>query len=494
LNITEKLQTIINGLPNLGSEIFLTLSFVLLLVVELLLYKKKSSNSESSESQKWLWAFTLAIVLFTGYITISQAKIIGNFVQPSSYFILDSSASFFKLIILLAATFVLFHIKILKYTIQHEFYPLLVFQLIGLFLLTISTNFLLIYVSIEIISIASYIFAALQGTKKAAEASLKYALFGGISSAIMLYGISFIYGITGSLDILDPNFIDSLSKTDSMALSFVLLLTFGGILFKISAFPFHLWVADVYEATPTPIVSFLSIAPKAAGILVLTRLITLIPQSQQNIIIIVAIFSIAIGNFSALRQQNIKRMLAYSTIAQTGFILGSLACFSNLGIQAAYFYLFGFVFSNILAFFLIDQFDDKNNTEGYQLKNYSGMGLQLPFWGILIIISMVSLTGLPPTVGFSGKLFIFSAIIEAYQVSGNKLMLILFIFGLINTAIALFFYLRIPYFAFLKSNSSNKIISLSKAEITFATILALPIIFYFIKADSLMNWIAEIIK
>ena len=495
MEITEKLNSILNNLPYLASEVFLILAFGLIVVVELLIYRKKTTEAITNESQLWLWGFCFAIVIFVGYITVNQTNTIGFIATQNSYFISDAPSVFFKVLILIAVAILLIHIKLLKYDLPNEFYPVLIFQLFGLFLLTISTNFLLIYIAIEIISIASYIYAALGLSKKAAEAAVKYALFGGISSAIMLYGMSLLYGITGTLDILSSDFSRNLNQIDQGALSLILLLTLAGFLFKITAFPFHLWAPDVYEATPTPLVSFLSVAPKAAGILVLTRLVMVLPEAQNIILIIIAIFSIAIGNFTALRQKNAKRMLAYSTIAQSGFFLAGISTLSNFGVQSTYFYLFGYVFSNMLAFYLIDVFEKRKDESAFQIVNFKGFGLKNPFWGIALLISMISLVGLPPTVGFSGKLFIFSSIWENYQIKQDKLILFLFAFGLINTAIALYYYLKIPFYGFFrKSTENHETPILSRPQILFCLVLSIPILFYFFKSDILMNWLEMILQ
>lgn len=494
MNLTEKLHQIINSLPLLASEIFLMLSFILIVVVELFLYRKKTTESHSTESNTWLWGFSLAIVIFLFYITVNQSIMIDFTRINNGFFIIDASSIFFKILILLAAIILLIHIKTFKYQLQNEFYPLLIFQLLGLFLLCIASNFLIIYIAIEIISIASYVFATFAKNKKAAEAAIKYVLFGGVSSAIMLFGISYLYGITGTLDLLSPQFSRSLTQIEPIALSIILLMSLGGFLFKISAFPFHLWVPDVYEATPTPIISFLSIAPKAAGILILIRITSALPLSQQNIFILIAILSIIIGNFSALNQKNTKRMLAYSTIAQAGFLIAAIGSFTNLGIKSVYFYLFGYVFSNMMAFYLIDFFEEKNKANGYLLENYKGLGAKFPIWGIALVIGMISLVGLPPTVGFSGKFFIFTSLWEGYQINQNKIILTLLIIGLLNTAISLYFYLKLPFYAFFKSGTSIETIQPSKSAYLFIIILAFPLLFFFFKADLLLNWIELILK
>jgi NADH-quinone oxidoreductase subunit N len=495
LNLIEKLDDIIINLPSLAAEIFLALSFVLIITVELILFRKKSQKTDLKESNTWLWGFSLAITVFAGYITINQPQNL-KLGYTNSYFIIDNSSIFFKIIVLIATIITLFHIKLKRYKFPNEIYPLLILQLLGLFLLTISVNFLLVYISIEIVSIASYVFAAISLNKKASEASLKYALFGGVSSAIMLYGISLLYGVTGTLNILNSEFSRNLNQAEPLAITFIILLTFGGFLFKISSFPFHIWVPDVYEATPTPIVSFMAIAPKAAGFLAIIRLISVVPISIQNLIIILSISSIAIGNFSALRQNNVKRMLAYSTIAQSGFILAAVACLSTLGLQSVYFYIFGYVFSNMVSFYLIDLKNRKSNLKLklINFEDFGGLGLKYPIWGLAIVITMVSLIGLPPTVGFSGKLFIFSAIYEVYQLTSNKLYLFLLIFGLINTAISLYFYLKLPFYAFFREKNEDTSINYRIINILFTILLIIPILFYFFKADVLMNWIAGILK
>lgn len=494
MNIPEKLQSILNNLPLLASEIFLTLSFVLLIVVELFLFRKNTTLETKADSQNWLWGFCLAIVLFSAYIVVNQTNMVDFNSDSSAFFRIDNTAIFFKIIVIIASIIFLVHIKIKQYLLPNDFYPLFIFQLIGLFLLTIATNFLLIYIAIEIVSIASYIYAAIALNKKASEAAIKYALFGGISSAIMLYGISLLYGITGTLDILNPEFTRNLSQIDQNALIIVVLLAIGGFLFKVSAFPFHLWVADVFEATPTAIASFLSIAPKAAGFLILSRFVAVLPNAQLNVIIIISIFSIAIGNFSALRQVNVKRMLAFSTVAQSGFIIGALACLSNIGFQSAFFYLFGYIFANMLAFFMIDFNNNKLNIKLVNFEDFKGIGTKFPVWGLIVILTMISLIGLPPTVGFSGKLFVFSALWESYQLTSNKLILLLFLFGLANTAISLYFYLKLPFYAFFRKAPENQYIIFSLREILFALILSVPILLYFFKADYLMNWIGNVLK
>lgn len=478
----------------LASEIFLILSFVLIVVVELFLFRKKSTESHTNESNGWLWGFSLAIIIFLTYITINQSFMIELSKNNNDFFIIDASSIFFKTLVLLAALILLVHIKIFKYKLQNEFYPLLIFQILGLFLLCISTNFLIIYIAIEIISIASYVFATFGKSKKAAEAAIKYVLLGGVSSAIMLFGISYLYGITGTLDLLDPQFSRNLTQIEPLPLSIILIMSLGGFLFKISSFPFHLWVPDVYEATPTPIISFLSVAPKAAGILILIRFTSVLPIHQQNIFILIAVLSIIIGNFSALNQKNTKRMLAFSTIAQAGFLIAAIGSFTNLGVKSAYFYLFGYVFSNMLAFYLIDFFGEKDNENGYLFENYKGLGTKFPLWGIALVIGMISLVGLPPTVGFSGKFFIFTSLWEGFEINQNKLLLALLIIGLLNTAISLYFYLKLPFYAFFRQPYSLETSKPSNSTYVFVLLLIIPILFYFFKADLLLNWIELILK
>jgi NADH-quinone oxidoreductase subunit N len=402
--------------------------------------------------------------------------------------ILDSKAILFKFLIILSAIFVLFHVIVTKKDFIGEFYPILISMVVGLCLMTMSVNLLMIYIAIEMVSIASYMLTAIDKNRKGIEGSLKYVLFGATSSAIMLYGMSLLYGMTGTLDIASPDFSRGIAQIDEVASTVAIILTISGFLFKISATPFHIWTPDIYESAPTPIVAFFSVAPKIAGFLVAIRFYSAIPNNLQTITAVLSIASITFGNFSALWQNNAKRLLAYSTIAHAGFMLIGLVTMSQLGLTSIVFYLVTVLFTNLAAFLLIDFYESKHQSAS--IESLKGLGRVNPFYGVMMLIVMISLAGLPPMAGFFAKLNIFSALWETYQSTNKPILLWLFIFGLMNTAIALFFYLKIPFFMFFKEPTENQTFELTPKQYFLAIILILPILILFFKAD----WLMEIVS
>jgi NADH-quinone oxidoreductase subunit N len=422
---------------------------------------------------------------------------------------LDIKAVLFKFLIILSTFFILAHIYVTKKEFVAEFYPILISMVIGLCLMTMSVNLLMIYLSIEIVSVSSYILATIDKTRKSTESGLKYILFGASASAVMLYGMSLLYGMTGTLDITSSEFSRGISQIDSVATTVAIVLTISGFLFKISASPFHVWTPDVYQSAPTSVVAFFSVAPKVAGFLVAIRFYSAIPNNLQTITAVLAMASITFGNFSALWQNNAKRLLAYSTIAHSGFMLIGLVTMSQLGLTSIVFYLIVTLFTNLAAFLLVDFAEIQLTIDNYQLSiiNYQSDGKQItnhksqittlnglgrlnPFYGIMMLIVMISLAGIPPTAGFFAKLNIFSALWETYQNTNQPILLWLFIFGLLNTAIALFFYLKIPFYLFFKEPLENQTFELNSKQYFLAIILVLPILILFFKADWLMDLIS----
>lgn len=502
IHLKETLLQILNSTNLLNLEVFLSGIFLALILLGLVLYRKNASQMSSSAVQGVLYASTFIVLLFAFGINYKQYSQSEDSFLFSKMLFLDGKAIFFKGLILLAALFTLTHAWLTKRSLPMEFFPLLIALVFGLCLLTMSVNLLMIYLSIETVSIVSYILTAIQKDRKGTEGGLKYLLFGAASSAVMLYGMSLLYGMTGTLIITSPEFTRGIAQMDEVVALIVLALTLSGFLFKLSATPFHIWTPDVYEAAPSPIVAFFSTAPKVATFLLLLRFYFVVPLGLQEITVVIAVATITFGNFSALWQNNAKRLLAYSTIAHSGIMLIALAILSELGVKSIVFYLVVYLFTNFAAFYLIDliersKLDDTwNPVETKLLKtiqDFSGLGKVYPFVGLLLLVVMVSLAGLPPTAGFFAKFTIFSALWESYQHSGSWYLLGLFIFGLLNTAISLYFYLKIPFYMFLKTRENieeTTYIELSAQQYLFATILVMPLLMLFFKADWLMELIA----
>lgn len=376
-----------------------------------------------------------------------------------------------------------------------EYYALLLAIALGSHLLLMSTNFLLIFLSLELISISSYVLAGYSFSKRGSEGSLKYFLFGSVASAIMLYGFTILYGLTGTLEFNSPQFFNQLTDEPTALLLIGGLMVLSGFLFKMAAVPMQLWAPDVYEAAPIPVIAYLSVAPKLAGVGILTKFLLalhLFGQSDydwQSIIAIVAILTITVGNFSALWQKSPKRMMAYSSIAHSGFLLVGVAAFLPHGLHFMLFYgavylLMNFAVFTYLLYFEIHGIDS--------MTGFSGKGAAFIWAATGLSVGLVALTGLPPTAGFSGKLFIFSALWEAYQETDKSLLLWLLVFGLLNTVVSLFYYLRIPYFAFIKTGEGPEIRKKAVFENALGFVLVVLIVLIFFIPGLLMGLINRI--
>lgn len=499
LTLSNQLNQIFQSIDALLPELLLSISFLLMILIDLILYRKLKKTAQIVTKNNRINRIMLLINLIALVITLNQ--IAQQFYVTNDAFlfgkmlILDTKAILFKFLIVLSTIFTLAHIYVTKKDFIAEFYPILISMVIGLCLMTMSVNLLMIYLSIEIVSVSSYILTTIDKTRKSTESGLKYVLFGASASAIMLYGMSLLYGMTGTLDITSPEFSRGLSQIDLVASTVAIVLIISGFLFKISASPFHVWTPDVYESAPTPVVAFFSVAPKIAGFLVAIRFYSAVPNNLQTITAVLAMASITFGNFSALWQNNAKRLLAYSTIAHSGFMLIGLVTMSQLGLTSIVFYLIITLFANLAAFLLVDYAEQlpvnyKITNDRSLITKFSGLGRINPFYGILILIVMISLAGLPPTAGFFAKLNIFSALWETYQTTNQPILLWLFIFGLFNTAIALFFYLKIPYYLFFKEPLENQKFELNSKQYFLVIILILPILILFFKADWLMDLIS----
>ena len=486
--MTEQLTEIFNSLSNFIPETLLVVSFFGIVIIELILYKTTEIR-QVRESLYWLSLILLGVIF---YWILDQQNIDNQYLF-GKMLLLDGLAMFIKGIVLLSAMVMVLHAYLLKKPFSGEYFIIVIGMTLGLCLMAMSVNLLMIYLSIEVVSISSYLLAAFNQSRKSTESALKYVLFGAVSSAVMLYGMSWLYGITGTLNINEATFTRLLFQEDGINLAVLIacLFTLGGFLFKLASVPFHLWTPDAYEGTPTPIVSFFSIAPKIAALAVAIRFLTVAPTQLQSIIAVISMASITVGNFSALWQQNAKRLLAYSTIAQAGFMLIGLVVLSPLAIKATLFYASTYLFISMLAFLLIDIClgeDAKMN----QLK---GLGRQQPFLGIMMILAMIALTGLPLTVGFTAKFIIFSSLWEQYQQNNQPILLWLFTFGLLNTAVALFYYLKMPYLMFFKEtgNEENIVVTPSFGQKILIVSLAIPIVWLFFQPSGLMNWIEKLL-
>lgn len=352
---------------------------------------------------------------------------------------LDHPAVFFKFIFTTAAVLaIMFSQKSSELKFDYpEFYSLIIGAVIGMNLLAQASNLLMIYLALEFVSLTSYLLVGyVMGSRRSAEAALKYVLYGAVASGIFLYGASLYYGLAGTLDVRSFAVI---SPSHYLTISLASLFILAGFLYKIAAVPMHAWCPDAYEGAPTPVTAFLSVAPKAAGFAVLMR-VTSVWGGSFNWPLILAIISAAtmtFGNLAAIPQTNVKRLLAYSSIAHAGYLLMGIACATPRGNEAVYFYFIAYLIMNLGAFLVVQIVADKFGTEN--IETYKGLGRRGAYGtllGVAMTIFLLSLIGVPPFIGFIGKFYIFSAVIEAR-------LWWLAIIGIINSVISLYYYMRI---------------------------------------------------
>jgi len=356
-----------------------------------------------------------------------------------------------------------------------EYYGLILFGAVGMALMSSAVELVLIFIALEISSIATYILAGFR--RRAAissEASVKYFLLGSFATAFFLYGVALIFGATGSTSIATIG--ASLAKftdTDHGPLLAYLgiALMFVGLGFKIAAAPFHIWTPDVYEGAPSPVVGFMSTAPKAAVFAVLLRIMF---QAQAPgrvwLIWVAAALSMTIGNIAALVQDNIKRLLAYSSIAHAGYLLVAFAALPANGIPAAMFYTASYAAMNVGAFAVVGHFAGAG--ERYvTLEDYSGLGRRSPLLAGILTMFLLSLIGIPITGGFFAKFYVFSAALQANRVG-------LTIIGVLNSAVAAYYYLRVIVFMYMREPREEAPVSAVPAGLAIALALSLAATIY----------------
>ena len=485
-----------NGFAYLWPELMLTLFFLLIVALDLIKSKAVKTSLPYIAFLGILLSL-IAHIYFLNHIAAQPIKIIFT-----GLLITDGLAHYAGLLFSIAGILTI----ILSLLSQHlrtnfsgkgEYYAYLLVLLVGLNLMAKSVNLLMLFVALELVSIASYLLTTVLRQKSAAlESGLKYILYGTLSSGIMLYGMSFLYGFGGSLYFTEAAFWTNLSRLDSAFFLVIFLLTFAGFLFKLAAAPFHFWAPDVYTGAPTPVVAFFSTAPKIAGFIVIIRFLLpvktyLAPALQNQVMLLVggtALLTLVVGNFTALWQTQARRLLAYSSVAHAGFILAALAALAANATEAVLFYLSMLLFMNFGIFLLVQIFEEK--LQVFDLKGLAGLGKHYPVLGVLAIIILISLTGLPPTAGFTSKLLLFTNIWQNYDATGSQILFTLLLAGLLLTGVAFFYYIRIPYFLFFKRNFStqNKVV-LQKDNIVLA-LLALPLLFFFFQPA----WLTELIQ
>jgi NADH-quinone oxidoreductase subunit N len=356
----------------------------------------------------------------------------------------DSLSIYFKWLILLTTLSIILVSKdddSVINEVKGEYYGMLLIITLGMFSMVSAKNLLMIYLSIEMVSIPSYIIAGIsKNDKESNEASLKYVIYGSFASGIMLFGLSLLYGITGSLDI-DLVASKLMNFDSSLTIYVSILFILVGFGYKISMVPFHYWTPDVYQGAPITVAAFLSVAPKAAGFAILIRFFyTLFIDNVEilqwpQLIAVLSALTMTVGNILALNQSNVKRLLAYSSISHVGYMLVAFSVVSADSLVSIMFYIFFYLFMNLSAFYMAIYMSNKYKAE--TIEQWNGIGIKVPILSFFMVLSLASLAGLPPTSGFVAKVYILR------NLFADNGFIWLGIVAIINTVISLYYYFKI---------------------------------------------------
>ena len=460
-------------------EIFISLAIMFLLILGV--FKKDSS--------KLIHNFSLIILLITAGIIFNETLTIENTMLFNGSVVIDYLASFMKFMTIIAALMALIvssnYLKTFK-ILKIEYPILVICAVLGMMVMISSNDLIVFYIGLELQSLSLYVLSSFNRDEvKSSEAGLKYFVLSALSSGLLLYGCSLIYGFSGSTNFeIIANNLD----TDQYVLTFGIVFILVGLAFKISAVPFHMWAPDVYEGSPTSVTLFFTIVPKIAALTVFIRFlyvpfINLIDQWQM-ILIFLSIASMVFGAVAAIGQKNIKRLIAYSSISHIGYALAGLTTGTNEGIQSSVIYITIYFVMNLGLFSCLLML--KRNDQYYEtLDDLSGLSKNHPLLSLSLLVILFSLAGIPPLAGFFAKFYVFMAVIE-------QSMYFLAIVGLLSTVIAAFYYLRIIkiiYFDQEKEKYDSDHSFWLKFSLTVSTIL---ILIYFIFPSQIIDVVSRI--
>ena len=421
-------------------EIIMTAVGTLILVLQVLMPEKKPKSSLGHLS---LVALAVAV----------WATVYANGFQGTAFsgmLIIDGYATFFRALVIgvgILSVLCAYQYLNREHANQGEYYALVLFSVVGQCVMVAANELIMIFIGLEISSIATYVLAGyLRDDKRNNESALKYFLLGSFATAFLLYGIAWIYGITGHTNLAQIREALPVMRPNPMLVGTAAALMFVGFAFKVSAAPFQIWAPDVYQGAPAPVTLFMSAGPKAAAFAAFVRVFTTalgpITNRWEPFVWSSALATMFIGNFAALMQRNIKRLLAYSSIAHAGYILVAIAAHNQIGIAAVMFYLAAYALMNIGAFAVVTHIA-RQGEKYVEVDDLAGLGWKQPVTAALFSIFLLSLIGVPLTGGFFGKFYIFKAALDANLVW-------LAILGLLNSAVGAYYYLRIVVVMYMR--------------------------------------------
>jgi NADH-quinone oxidoreductase subunit N len=379
-------------------------------------------------------------------------------------------------------------------------------SVLGMCLMSGASDLLTMYLSMEFVGILSYVLAGLKREdQRSSEAALKYVIYGGAASGVMLFGMSLLYGIAGDTS------VDAVRQALAARGAFqpltllALVMVFAGLGYKVAAVPFHMWCPDVYQGAPTPITAFFSVGPKAAGFALMLRLLWLLLGGGNTGVLttglmvlagVVAVATMTLGNLAALHQASVKRLLAYSSIAHAGYLLLGVATLPAIaaaspdatGFRAVFFYLVMYLFMNLGAFFAVSWVVDR--TGGDDLASFRALGQRSPFVAAMMTVFLFSLIGIPPTAGFAGKFYLFYALLK----QGGAFYFVLAFIGVLNSFVSLFYYARVLKAMYLERSSDSRPLPAGAAAIAVLALLAVPTLVFGVWFGPVLDVAAQVLR
>jgi NADH-quinone oxidoreductase subunit N len=474
----EFIKSNLQGIPFVGPEIILTVTILILLIVGVML-------------PYWRYRLVFTVLALVGLagslLPLWKLPTPGpDLTYLSGLFVWDWLTFFFKPFFVVAAAFVVLLTQGSNEIENAEYSESIVLVLavtMGMMLLVSSTDLLMIYLAFETMGILSYLLVGIRARDiRSGEAALKYVLYGAFTSGTMLFGFSLLFGLSGTTDLMEISrqvVAASQHSQDKILLVVAVLFFLAGLLFKTASFPFHFWCPDVYEGAPTPITAFLSVGPKAAGFALFIRLFYPLFASVGEggayeaisgldwpaILALISAITMTLGNLAAIHQNNLKRLLAYSSIAHAGYLLMGIVSLSDFGLRGVIFYLVVYLFMNLGAFGVVSLVASSGGSE--EIHSYRGLGSSAPYLCVAMAIFLFSLIGLPPFAGFVGKVYLFAAVIY-------KKIYWLAVVAAVNTVISLYYYLRVVKAMFLEKPTEAIRLQVSFGSQTLLLALVVP--------------------
>lgn len=507
------LKHLIDDVAFVGPELILVAGAVLLIFLDMLLKDSKKA---------WEFSNLIFLIVVVGFAVVNLSYLsscdclfnqssfftdlhqnpITNLYTPSGGMLYFTKMSVFVKVLLglcsvLLVMFNQFGFADLSTKERTPVYYLAVLSiLLGSSLLTMSTHFLITLLAIELSSFGAYALIYFGNSRKSTEGSLKFVLYGLVATGVMLFGVSWVYATTGSVSYQGVLAYFNEQTSHSLMMFVGLLLVLGGFMFKLATVPFHIWVPDAFEGGSSSSLAYISLVPKMAVLANLIILFSTLYRIEflgidfQTVFLVLGALSLTVGNFFALGQSNVKRLLGFSSIAHSGFLLMAFGVMGSSGFNSLLFYANVYIFMNFGVFMLVQYLIQQTGTA--DITKWNGQGYRFTFVSVLLMVPILALIGLPPTAGFNAKLYVFTGLLELYQQTNANYVLVVLIIGVFNIIISLFYYLKLPFHLFFKKSETfgeGKMSVLTKLQLSM---VVGPLILMFFMSERVIMVIDQV--